>query len=100
MAYYTAVYTKSNHNWFTNENQIWEHHGFTVHQVGGTYYMLKDGYRIAELLEIDRLHTAYGGSFIRWIAAIRKKDIKKIEKLREYQEQISKDIELIESIWK
>jgi predicted ferric reductase len=27
-------------------------------------------------------------------------DIKKIEKLREYQEQISKDIELIESIWK
>lgn len=100
MAYYTAVYEKDNYGWLTKDNQIWERNGFTVHKFQGKYCMVKDGYRIVELIETDRLNTAYGGSFVKWIESIRKKDIKKIEKLKEYQSQITEDIEIIESIWK
>lgn len=101
MAYYTAVYQNDNYGWFTKKNRIYENElGFTVHRFQGKLCLLKNGYRIAELIEPDRLETKFKGSFENWIESIRKKDIQKVENLKEYQRQITEDIKVIENIWK
>lgn len=99
MAYYTVVYEKFPDNW--KENLIFRNDlGFEVWESGSSWYLIKDGYKIGILIDSDRFQNAYNGDFEKWINVVRKKDIDKIENLQEYQEQISKDIEVIESIWK
>lgn len=99
MAYYTAVYQRiADHIKicpiiYQNED------GFEVRKAMSRYYLIKSGYKIAEIIETDVLDKKYKGNFELWIESIRKKDIKKITNLKEYIDQVDADIKLIESIW-
>lgn len=99
MAYYTAVY-QSVSDWIYDHPIVYQNEdGFEVRKVTSSYYLVKSGYKIAEMIETDVLDKKYKGNFELWIDFIRKKDIKKIENLKGYIDQINADIKLIESIW-
>jgi hypothetical protein len=99
MAYYTAAYQPIS-DWAHDAPIAYQNEdGFEVRQTTSRYYLIKSGYKIAELIEQDVLIKKFKGNFELWIDSIRKKDIQKIETLKGYIDQINVDIELIRSIW-
>lgn len=100
MAYYTAVYKKD--DFYKNCKLEWESKNFKSYSWGSRLFLYtKDDYRIGELIDgYDGLEKYHKGSFEVWLENIRKKDLKKLEALNQYQSDLKNDIEVIETIWK
>lgn len=100
MAFYTATY--SQYCWPPNcQQKIFEDGDFTAWQTQGRYFLYYKDYQLAQCINgQESLDKAHKGSFTQWIENVKKKDLKKIEKLEEYKVQLEEDIELIKSIWK
>lgn len=99
MAYHTGVYTKAP-DWIDECEVVWERDGFTAYKWQGRLWLVKNGYRIAELVNgFESLEKTYKGSVQVWIEKLQQKDEKKIRGIREKMENLEQDINIIESIW-
>lgn len=100
MAFYTATYQPHEFppKW---EIKIFEDGEFTVWQSNGRYFLYWKNFQLAQCINgQESLDKEHKGSFTQWIENVKKKDLKKIEKLEEYKIQLEQDIELIKTVWK
>lgn len=102
MSYYTAVYQPIN-EFILDEPCVYlnDDTGFYVHIWRGRYFLVKNKLLLSELVNgQESLNKNYKGSFERWIEKVKQKDVKNVQKLKEYIAQINEDLQIIENVWK
>lgn len=102
MAFYTATYKTDEFYKHKTCQLQWKNDDFRVYSWQGRLFLYtNDDFRIAELINgYEGLSKYHKGSFETWIENVKKKDLKKIETLEQYQFELENDIDLIKTIWK
>lgn len=74
---------------------------FVVYEHGGRYYLYREMYQLSEIISGEEgFMKQYKGDYQKWIEKVEKKDMEKVEKLKKMADQVIKDAEQIENIWK